>query len=530
MQIITKEHLSNFVEKLLKNDKKILLEADKGVKHYDNVLEMSVANDLKEGFTCITNGYYSKGDGGGARYKIVKEPDVNSEFTVSCKNNLVGVLLFESPINVRKIGVSEDSNNNSDLIQKALNLYGNVYIPKGKYNIKKTIKLNSGNKLCGDGNGTILKLADGCNCDVISCDTCDHFTVSGIRIDGNKTNNSYGNGIVIECANPMSTWSFVENVFVEYCAENGLWQKLNPWQTSVRNCTFSECSGYGILNEATDVMYSDIYISNCKGGFKELGSSNKISDVKISGSGLKDTVDDTELWGHGFYAINSSRDMLANIEVQENRCHGFKLINCNDSIFSSCCSDRNGLICHAGNNSDVWAGLYLDGCTRILGNMIIQNYRNDGTQRYGLFSNSSEVRMDLIVRNCSVYYNFIGSANINCKINGSIINNLDKTGFPSVDVYENILDLLTDSTLEYTAINNGFISIIGSSSSDDSEIIVDVYDSYNSISYGDSRVVNNGKGVKILVPVERGVKVKITKNDAITLTRVLFLHSNNIKI
>lgn len=307
-------------------------------------------------------------------------------------------------------------------------------------------------------------------------------------------------------------------------------EKLNPWQITVTHCTFSDCKGYGILNEATDVIFETVYISNCKGGFKELGSSNKLSNIKISGSGLFNTVDDYDLWGHGFLMINSSRDMLTNVEVQENKLHGFKLINCSDITFNSCCSDRNGLIIHSGDNSNVWAGLFTDGCERLLGDMIIQNYRNDGTQKYGLLSNNSEIYMDLIVRNCELYYTFTGNTKINSKINGETLNNRDKGSFPSVDVYENILNLLNGSVIEYETVNNGFISVIGSSSEDDAEISVSVYDSGGNESYGDSRIVNNGKSGKILVPVERGVKVKITKTDKITLTRALFIYSSNVKL
>ena len=127
--IVTKDHLANFLEKLLKSDKEVLQKTEKSIKYFDSVSEMSTSDDLKEGVTCITNGYYSKGDGGEAKYKIIKESDVNGEITVPCKNSLVGMLLYESPVNVRKIGASEDIEDNSRLIQKALDLYGNVYIP-----------------------------------------------------------------------------------------------------------------------------------------------------------------------------------------------------------------------------------------------------------------------------------------------------------------------------------------------------------------------------------------------------------------
>lgn len=159
---------------------------------------------IYDGLVVQTLGFYELNDGGAAKYKIVETSKGNDRPILQLKNNLVGVLISEFPVNIKKLGVSEKIEDNSDIIQNALDTYGAVYLPKGKYNIGKTIKINNENKLSGDGNGTILKLSNNANCDVICCDSCNHYTISDIRIDGNKNNNSSGNGIAIKSSNPMS--------------------------------------------------------------------------------------------------------------------------------------------------------------------------------------------------------------------------------------------------------------------------------------------------------------------------------------
>lgn len=391
---------------------------------HETMLDLKSDELIESGDVVTTSGYYSSGDGGNAIYLIVNTENApEDKFVVQCKNGKSAVLIEEGPIDIRKLGASNTLEDNSNIIQCALDKFGTVVIPDGTFYIKSTIRLNSGNTLKGNSKKSIIKLADNSECEnIILCDTIDHFTLSNFRIDGNKENNSKGTGIVIRSDNHMSFWSTVENMFVEKCKDDGLFQDINPWQTTIKDCIFSQCSGKGINNYATDVSFRGIYISNCKTGFYEKGSSNKISDIKISGSGLEDEIEDDGVYGNGFYSIGNARDLLSNIECQENRTNGFKFVTCNHISMSSCCSDRNGLAIYKNPNY-VSSGVLFDQCSDFIGNIIIENYRRDNTQKYGVYIKEGNNFMDFSIDNCEVEYFLEGTPKINCKINGESVTN-----------------------------------------------------------------------------------------------------------
>jgi len=109
-------------------------------------------------------------------------------------------------------------------------VYGRVHIMDGEYIINQPIIPDEGIWIQGNGiKNTILKLGDGVNDDVIK-DTRSFsnnkmfFTISDLMIDGNRDNNTAGNGIHLYGSGSGQYWDVRMNrIEVIRCCENGIY-------------------------------------------------------------------------------------------------------------------------------------------------------------------------------------------------------------------------------------------------------------------------------------------------------------------
>lgn len=103
---------------------------------YNTVNEMINSNNLADGSTAQTLGYYEIGDGGGAIYKINTTDTPNGKNIISLNNNLIASLVITDIINVKQFGAKGDGiNDDTSYIQTAINnLKDNtsLYFPKGE--------------------------------------------------------------------------------------------------------------------------------------------------------------------------------------------------------------------------------------------------------------------------------------------------------------------------------------------------------------------------------------------------------------
>lgn len=127
------------------------------VRYYSTVEDMKADNSLKTDLFCVTAGFHSENDGGGATY-IISDTAASNGFDAIACNDKVAVLVVND-FNVKKFGCSETASNNASIINFVLNKYKKAYIPKGQYGIEETIIIDRFNTLnCDDviltGNGT----------------------------------------------------------------------------------------------------------------------------------------------------------------------------------------------------------------------------------------------------------------------------------------------------------------------------------------------------------------------------------------
>ena len=112
-------------------------------------------------------------------------------------------------VNILDFGADVHSDDNSVAIQSALNSLKNtggvVFIPDGIWTIAKPLVINTNMTLRGNGRGSVIKLANSSNCDMLNSfgfyelltGTLEkepyNFTVENLVFDGNAANNNYGN-------------------------------------------------------------------------------------------------------------------------------------------------------------------------------------------------------------------------------------------------------------------------------------------------------------------------------------------------
>ena len=138
------------------------------VMSFPNVVSMKNAENLVNGSTVETYGYYSIGDKGGAKYRIrtVTNSDIIDEITLFALTNsetLIAELIINSSMNVRQYGAKGDgSTDDTTRIQKALDTVSNVTIPDGTYMIDATTSLipNDGNRITLSKNATLKAITN----------------------------------------------------------------------------------------------------------------------------------------------------------------------------------------------------------------------------------------------------------------------------------------------------------------------------------------------------------------------------------
>lgn len=146
---------------LVKNFRSLLLSS----LYFNSVedLKNSTSAVLKEGDICETLGYYTPGDGGGAKYKITYNPaaieDNRMIHYLSYSDTLRAEIILEETINVHQFGAKGDGEtNDTDAIQAAIDNSDSrvVEFSNNKvYVVRNPIKIYKDNTVI-NGNGGIL--------------------------------------------------------------------------------------------------------------------------------------------------------------------------------------------------------------------------------------------------------------------------------------------------------------------------------------------------------------------------------------
>jgi len=115
--------------------------------------------------------------------------------------------------------------NATSVIQSAIdNLsYGKIFIKSGEYTIENAIKIKSNMEIVGEENATVLKAGKNLNKNILENYTRTsaldkNITIRNLKIDGNKNNQTSGNGIDMKGVAYIN----IEKVFIDLVKEDGI--------------------------------------------------------------------------------------------------------------------------------------------------------------------------------------------------------------------------------------------------------------------------------------------------------------------
>ena len=335
---------------------------------YKTAINMINDVSLTSDCFCITQGYYTQGDAGGAMYYITDSPD-SDILCVKLQNNLYARLCFNNyTINICSLGV-RSTDDIGALINKLLTIkahkWHTIYLPYGTYTLNTPIISDNVTnfKILGDYGSTVV-----------------NSTSDAIRLYG-------------------ASYSEIENIIFNGNGENVGWslsdQHLDTQQdrssfTKITNCTFRNFkvsitidapSGYNhfnnvniakipengigirigkFYNNKSGILPNYIYFNECNIDAKESKYST-ICGIEIScGQYIKfNNCDIANFTNSTALIIDNTVETITNIifentEFFNNKNHAdikrstikiFTNINFNMCSFSSYINNANGIIC-----------------------------------------------------------------------------------------------------------------------------------------------------------------------------------------
>lgn len=296
---------------------------------YDTIEDLQSSTDLEEGCHAETLGYYSVGDGGGAKY-IIREPaesETPNNITTFAVGDLIAELLIEPSMYVKQFGCKgDDSTDDTTRFNTAIANCKRLYVNAGTYILNRFLP-EANQEVIGIGeaiikvNGTTAPLVNFksnskiYNLDIRSlnedlewnrCDiyqkenvTIENCKISGFRHDS-VTPNAWGilitkstNVTIRNCYfdnNTQSDITVVENtdtLIIEDCDGTALHINFEPNNGQpIKNVTISNCNINQIDLQENDLLthtIKDMTIKSCIiGTFRYDGASVTLIDCVIS--------------------------------------------------------------------------------------------------------------------------------------------------------------------------------------------------------------------------------------------------------
>ena len=186
---------------------------------------------------------------------------------------------------------------------------GTVKLKEGTYNISSTIEVDDNIVFEGSGWGTILKLADGADCDVIEnsdqTNGNSNIAIRDLKIDGNKANQTAGNDLngidFIKTTDFLINNVWIKDIGTSDVADVGIGFSFSTdcINGRITNCISEANTHYGFnsYNCSYLTFANNISKDNLRHGFGSANGSNHISWV---GNIVKNNSD------QGFWIRNTS--------------------------------------------------------------------------------------------------------------------------------------------------------------------------------------------------------------------------------
>ena len=358
------------------------------VMSFASVADMKNAENLVNGSTVETYGYYAIGDKGGAKYRIrtVTNSDTIDEITLFALTNsetLIAELIIDSSMDVRQYGAKGDgSTDDTTRIQKALDTVSNVTFADGTYMVNAVTHIlpNTGNKLILNNNATIKAITnDEDHYDVIYLNNVNNVEICGGTIEGDRSTHTGATGEWGHCVSIMNGSSKI------YIHDINL---INAWGDGIY---FNDCSnvhtarvhvnnarrnGYSII-AMTDYLSEDDLIENTSG-------TNPQAGVDIEPNENANVINNIT-----FNNLTSNNNTNAGLAIHENVTN---TVSSNITV--------NNL--YANGNQD---GILLELYDNFSGNITINDCKIIDSKRHGIFGNNTNYSANYAVYINNPYIN-----------------------------------------------------------------------------------------------------------------------------
>jgi parallel beta-helix repeat protein len=304
---------------------------------------------------------------------------------------------------IKKILTS--SKQDDQVIQAALNYNyydpGPLFIHAGTYNLSSYIFPRSNYQVIrGTSDGTILKLKDNANCNIINL-VADYCIIQDLKLDGNLANQSPGGQIHgISVYHPSSTTDNckIQNVEIVDVYDNSISVSATVNYLTVEGCRLINSGRVAIYNGGHNSKYIGNYIHTTGSvtpapGIFEVADNTIIENNIIQACPLNG-INLLAGHKHGLIKGNTLIDCFFGIELDTN------IGNC--VIENNIIKDSSRGICTTSNTSNMLIrgnvfhdlqemGIILTtGCTKnIIENNTIYNCGKGGTNQYGILVRAS---------------------------------------------------------------------------------------------------------------------------------------------
>lgn len=346
------------------------------VMSFPSVADMKLAENLVNGSTVETYGFYSKNDNGGAKYYVrtITNEDVVDEKTIIAlhDNTLVAELIIETSMTPEQFGAKGDGEtDDTSSIQTAVNKlssFGSILRLQEKTYMVKQILVANNSIINGNGSTSIIK--------------------------GHGDANSSQNRIIF--GNNKSNW-IIENIKIDVnsaertaITESDIAISINGGSNvEINNVTIitgTSTNAYGIRIGKSSVRPSDVNIHDCKIYVSENGF-NGIAITSGKNIVVKDNIIYNNYSNTG-YAIdleaNTPSDpsddtyRVNNVIIENNICNGSG-IGCigAENVYNKDISILNNIINYSNSNASLAIeGILIGGIQNVVVSDNIINYNN----------------------------------------------------------------------------------------------------------------------------------------------------------
>lgn len=348
-------------------------------KVYNTTIEMiEDAENLSNNMKVKTLGYHEINDDGYAEFLITNVLD-NTKFNIPVGNLYAQLLTTNSSINIKQMGAYGDGEHDDTLIiQKALDLYFNVFIPIGEFLITDTLKLRNYNKIFGINSKKSLIIAN-TNITMFSKlgETSYYNIFENVGIDGENMAN-----IGIDFTNIRE--SYINNVNITGCY-TGL-RLDNAWSN-----TIFECNIYANLTENIYLgnVSNDVNIIDCKldlAGQYGININGNVSSNMINIDGC--VIQQAGITG--IYLINATLINISNCYFENNNTT--ENVNGYDIYINASTVSVINLMNNSFYFKNTHAGVYVQKAKEIMINNIYGG-RNDLTKQFNIIEISDTVSL-----------------------------------------------------------------------------------------------------------------------------------------